>query len=401
MVSFKSDFFVNNRRNLAQKLHNGIIVMAGHRQMQRRGDVAYRFEQDANFWYLTGLNQPRLQVIYDGQRDYCWIVVPEVGQVEQIFDGAVDTELIRSHSGADEVVAESQIEDVLRQLARRHSTVYTVNQPAVSSSVVSSPASRELSQRLGRIFNSVQSCHTEMASLRSIKQPLEVKVLQEAVDLTAKAFDEVKQTIEQYSYEYQLEAEFTYRFNQKNARHAYEPIVASGNNACTLHYADNHMKLKKGNFVLIDIGAQVDGYAADITRTYGLGKLTKRRTDIHESLQTAHQAIIDSMAPNMPVIEYQKTVDQLIGKALIEVGLSSDGRIDDVRRYMPHAVSHGLGLEVHDSLAGTKLLRPGMVLTVEPGIYIPEESIGIRIEDDILITDSGIRNLSAKLSTSW
>lgn len=399
-TGFTADFFSNNRRKLATKLHGGVIVLSGNLQMQRRGDVSYPFEQDANFWYLTGLDHPQLHFIYDGQRDYCWIIVPELTETERIFEGEVDRASLLTRSGANEVILQSQIEETLRHIARRHSTVYTVK-PSNTGMVVSNPSAREMNQRLDRIFNSVQSCNSELAGMRAIKQPVELRAIERAVKLTAACFSEVRHNINQYNYEYEVEAQFTYRFRQNNADHAYEPIVASAGNACTLHYIDNDLKLKKNNLVLIDIGARVDGYAADITRTYAYGDLSKRKQELHEALGRTQAAIIEALRPNMPLIELQKIVDNLMGEALVSVGLSANGAVDDVRRYMPHAISHGLGLEVHDPLAGYRVLEPGMVLTVEPGLYVPEESIGIRIEDDIAVTEAGIRNLSAKLSTSW
>lgn len=401
-TSFDKGFFAGNRRQLADKVQNGVVVLAGYRQMQRRNDMAHSFEQESNFWYLTGVTEPQLQMIYDGQRDKCWLVRPELSEIERIFEGEATDESLLKSSGADELIGESQFEDVLRQLARRHSAVYTI-QPSSGASVrmVPNPALRDLSQRLSRIFNSVQDCSVEMAQIRAIKQPAELKAIQRAIDLTTSAFDEVRQLIDKCQYEYQVESEFTYRFRSKNALHAYDPIVAAGRNACTLHYIANNQKLKKGDLVLIDIGAQLDGYSADVTRTYAFGEPSKRKVDLHAALRQAHHEIIGQIQPNMPVIEYQNAVDAAIGQALVETGLSSDGRIEDVRKYMPHAISHGLGVDVHDSLGKTKLLRPGMVLTVEPGIYIPEEGIGLRIEDDIAVIDSGVRNLSQSLSTDW
>jgi Xaa-Pro aminopeptidase len=150
----------------------------------------------------------------------------------------------------------------------------------------------------------------------------------------------------------------------------------------------------------MDVGAEVDGYAADITRTYAKGKPTKRQTQIHEVVRAAHHDIIDIIEPGLSIEDYLKQVDTRMKRALMEVGLLKyENDTDTYRKYFPHAISHGLGIDVHDSLGGAKYFEPNMVLTVEPGIYIPEEGIGVRIEDDILVTESGNRNVSAKLST--
>jgi Xaa-Pro aminopeptidase len=203
-------------------------------------------------------------------------------------------------------------------------------------------------------------------------------------------------------YEYEIEAAFTHAFRSNGATgHAYDPIVAGGKNACTLHYNDNNMALPKNGLVLMDIGARVGGYAADITRTYAIGTPTQRQKDVHAAVESAHHAIITLLRPGASVIEYHDSVDAIMKEALIGLGLMQS--VDDTkayRTYFPHAVSHGLGIDVHDGLGRPETFQPGMVLTVEPGIYIPSEGIGVRIEDDILITDTGHRNLSAALPTS-
>jgi Xaa-Pro aminopeptidase len=201
------------------------------------------------------------------------------------------------------------------------------------------------------------------------------------------------------SHEYMVEAEFSHYFRSRGATgHAYEPIVASGKNACTLHHIDNAAEVKNNALLLIDIGASVDGYPADITRTYAVGKPNDRQKAVYTAVETAHYQIIDLLKPGLKVKDYSDRVDEIMKKALDSLGLLK--KESDYRRYFPHAVSHGLGIDVHDSLGGPEVFVAGMVLTVEPGIYIPEEGIGVRIEDDILITKTGHENLSAALPTS-
>jgi len=245
----------------------------------------------------------------------------------------------------------------------------------------------------------VIDCRKDLAQLRAIKQPEEIKAIQRAIRLTVDGFEHIKQAIESHGYEYEIEAEFSYFFRSHGASgHAYEPIVAAGKNACTLHYVANNDPIKKNSMVLMDIGAEVDGYAADITRTIQKGVATKRQLAVHAAVEEAQRRIIQLLEPELSVEEYQRSVDEIMSEALKRLGLYAGE--ESLRRYMPHAVSHGLGIDVHDSLGGTRYLQPDMVLTVEPGIYIPEEGIGVRIEDDILITDKSHRNLSQRLSTS-
>lgn len=184
------------------------------------------------------------------------------------------------------------------------------------------------------------------------------------------------------------------------ATHAFEPIVASGKNACTLHYTSNNDRLRTDQLVLFDIGARLHGYPGDITRTYAVGEPTKRQSEVHMAVRQAEQQIIELVRPGLALTEYIAAVDSIMKNALLLLGLMKN--LDDTtayRRYFPHAVSHGLGVDVHDRLGGYTEFQPGMVLTVEPGIYIPEEGIGVRIEDNIVITEKGSHNISAALST--
>ncbi|MBC7565055.1 M24 family metallopeptidase, partial [Candidatus Saccharibacteria bacterium] len=153
-----------------------------------------------------------------------------------------------------------------------------------------------------------------------------------------------------------------------------------------------------GEFVLLDIGARLNGYPADITRTYAHGDVSDRHKAVHLAVETAHHKIIALLKPGLNVKDYFHKVDKIMLVALHDLGLLKVE--EDYRKYFPHSISHGLGIDVHDSLGGPEAFQPGMVLTVEPGIYIPEEGIGVRIEDDILITENGHENLSAGLPTS-
>ena len=173
--------------------------------------------------------------------------------------------------------------------------------------------------------------------------------------------------------------------------------MASGKNALTLHYSKNNDSLPKNGLVLIDAGARYKGYCTDITGTYAIGASTERQKAVHAAVEKAHHAIIALLGPGKSVKEYHEQVDAIMIDALKSLGLYN--KPEDYRKYFPHAISHGLGIDVHDPLGNPTHFQPGMVLTVEPGIYIPEEKIGVRIEDDILITQTGIENLSGDLPT--
>lgn len=396
-------FFTRNRQLLAEQVQGGIVVLAAYTQLQRSNDMAFHFEQEANFWWLTGVEYPDWWLIVDGTRGKSWLVAPSVSQSHEIFDGSLSAERAKQISGVDAVISRDEAQSLLHDLHKKHSVVYALgDQPhAEHLDFVLNPAIKSLKEQLGRTFITVHDCRKELAQLRAIKQPEEIIAMQAAINVTIDGFNEVKNKLSKNKHEYEVEAEFNYYFRTHGADgHAYDPIVAGGKNACTLHYVANSDKLKKRQLLLLDIGARVSGYAADITRTYAYGEPTKRQVQVHAAVQSAQREIIAAIQPNLSIEQYQRTVDAIMIDALLQLDLmSSRDDLKNYHTYFPHAISHGLGVDVHDSLGSPQYLRPGMVLTVEPGIYIPEEGIGVRIEDDILITALGSTNMSRRLST--
>jgi Xaa-Pro aminopeptidase len=396
------EFFAKNRTRVMELLEGGVLVATAYSAMQSSNDTASRFEQEGNFWYLTGIERPGWWLIMDSSRGKCWLVTPDVDPMHALFDGSLGAADAKRISGIDEVITRVQADDLLQQTARQHRLVHTIGQPerADTFDFVLNPAQREMYERLNRIFVGVQDFRPKLTKLRAIKQPIEVKAIETAIAITAAALENVRNTLENYKFEYEIEADLNKAFRKTGAQgHAYDPIIAAGVNACTLHYIENNDQLKKRSLVLLDVGAQVEHYAADITRTYAYHEPTKRQREVHEAVQAAHQDIIKLIEPGLPIAEYSDKVDARMKRALLGLGLLTSDSDEKYRHYFPHAISHGLGLDVHDSLGAPKYLEVGMILTVEPGIYIPEEAIGVRIEDDILVTDKSHRNLSRKLPT--
>lgn len=394
-----SSFFSANRKALLEKLKKGaLVVVTGYGEMQRSNDNSALFEQEANFWYLTGVESPDWWLILDGAHSTEWLVAPDVSDIQQVFDGSLDSESVHRVSGIKTVLTRDEAMRRLRELAKHHSIAYTTEQPKYvrdHASFQLNHAQAELKKTLERMFQNVQICNRELALLRTIKQPAEVVAIQAAIDVTIGAFEVMKPLLRTARYEYELEATLGYEIRRKGGQHAYDPIVASGMNACTLHYSHNANRLQKRDLVLFDVGARLHGYAADISRTYALSTPTRRQAAIHQAVAEAHAECIGMLKPGLTFSEYYDRCEVVMKKALESLKLSTDR----YREYFPHAMGHGLGIDVHDVLGGYQELQPGMVLTVEPGIYIREESIGVRIEDDILITENGHRNLSKRLST--
>lgn len=396
-------FFKRNRQLLTERLSGGVVVLSAYTQLQRSNDMAFHFEQEANFWWLTGIDYPDWWIIIDGTRGKSWLVAPKISQSHEIFDGSLSAAAAKEISGVDDVISDDEAQSMLRDLAKKHSVVYALGeQPhAEYLDFTLNPAIKSVREHVSRLFTTVQDCRKELAQLRAIKQPEEITAMKAAIAITIAGFETVKKKLDACHYEYEVEAEFNYYFRTHGANgHAYDPIVAGGRNACTLHYVANSEKMKKRQLLLLDIGARSGGYAADITRTYAYGEPTKRQIDVHAAVQLAQREIITLIQPNLSVEQYQRDVDRVMVDALMKLGLMSNrDDKENYHKYFPHAISHGLGVDVHDSLGSPQYLQTGMVLTVEPGIYIPEEGIGVRIEDDILITASGNVNLSHRLST--
>ena len=400
----KPDFFKGNRKKIIESLQGGVIVLSAYSQLQRGNDAAHMFEQEANFWYLTGINVADWWVIIDGSTNTEWLVAPETDAMHEIFDGSLSHESASASSGIKKIISKEEGLSTLRSLAKHHSLVHTIDTPqhAEHFSFSLNPSISDLKKTLQRIFNTVNSCTKELNRLRSVKQLEEIRAMKRAIGMTTDAFENIKSNFGSYNYEYEIEADFTHFFRSRGSKsHAYDPIIASGKNACTLHYNQNQSKLHSNQLVLMDVGVRYEGYAADITRTYSRGNETQRQAAVHAAVDRAHHEIIKLIKPELGVEEYSASVDAIMKRELIELSLMRD-ETDDIayRKYFPHAISHGLGIDVHDSLGAPRYFQAGMVLTVEPGIYIPEENIGVRIEDDILISETGRINMSAKLSTA-
>ena len=389
-----------NRQQLRHALEGALVVLSGYDALQLSNDMEAPFLQEGSFWWVTGIEEPGWRAIIDTARNDTTLVRPKQSGAHQVFNGVLSDEEALRISGAKRVIALEEFEPALRRLARTHSVVCTINDTKHEYEFIKNPAPAANWSMLERIFASVRDVSSDIAKLRAIKQPHEIAAIEKAIKLTNQAFIYVRERLPQLKNEYEIEAEFTYFFRKHDANHAYAPIVAAGPRACTLHYGKNNQKVSVRDMVLIDIGARVEGYAADITRTFAL-KPTKRQKEVHAAVERAHKEIISLLQPDLPVLDYMQQVDTIMKRELMSLGLLS--REDDTetyRRYFPHAIGHGLGVDVHDALGGARYLRPGMIMTVEPGIYIPEEGIGVRIEDDILITETGHRNMSGSLSTS-
>lgn len=382
---------------------NALIIVSAPFEVQATHDSAYAFKQDAQFFWLTGIESPGWKLIIDGQQGEEYLIAPELDGNDIIFNGEDDWADVQAVSGVSKVLNQDDAATLLKQLAVLYTQVYTpgADQYTKYLSAIRNPSYAVNRRWLKTFFEVLVDCRPALNKVRALKSDDEIERMRQAIAITCDAFTHAKNTISSTVLENELEAEFDYLFRRNNVVHAYEPIVASGSNALVLHYIKNNAPLPKNGLVAIDIGAAYEGYAADITRTYAIGNPSKREVEVHAAVAQAQADIIALIAPGVSLSDYHDASNTIMKTALTNLGLlKSHDDEDTYRKYFPHAVSHGLGIDVHESLGGFKTFQPGMVLTVEPGIYIPEEGIGVRIEDDILVTASGYENLSAQLPVS-
>lgn len=401
-----SSFFVGNRAELKRRVDiHGPIVIAANGLLQRNSDVTFPFRQDSNFYYLTGINEPDITLVIDEASEY--LVVPDRDFSRATFDGALDPKSLMAASGIREILDETAGWERLKDGINNAQELATLLASATYDrrhGLFANPARARLIRRLKRLKPKLEIIDVRrvLAEMRVIKQPAEVAAIQEAIEVTAGGIKNLASDLTSYKYEYEIEASLTASFRGAGANgHAFAPIVAGGKNACTLHNVANNSKLNPGELVVIDIGAEVDNYAADITRTLVMGEASDRQNQVYGAVLAAQKYALTLLKPGVDFVSYEQKVADFLGGELVELGLIKDASDQaNVRKYCPHATSHFLGLDVHDVGNYLEPLKENMVLTCEPGIYIPEEGIGVRIEDDVLITKTGNRVLSSGLPRS-
>jgi Xaa-Pro aminopeptidase len=241
-------------------------------------------------------------------------------------------------------------------------------------------------------------CVTEiMTPLRKVKSDWEIQQMQRAIDVTGKGIIDIMQSAQPGMMEYELEATLFYRMQRSGLKHwGFAPIIAAGINAATLHYEKNECQIAAGDLVLMDVGADNNNYSADITRCFPIsGTFSERQTQIYSAVLRVEKEIISMVKPGVELMTLQTKTRELIANELITLGLISDP--SEVTKYYMHGVSHFLGMDTHDLGGRSATLEVGNVITVEPGIYIPEERLGVRIEDDVLVTEEGYCVLSQNI----
>ena len=397
-----STLFVKNRKKLIKLLQpSSIALIHSNDEMPRNGDQYFPFRQNSDLFYLTGIDQEKTILTLcpnhpdKSLRDILFII--ESNEKIATWEGHKYTiEEAQKASGIETVKFISSFDSVFRELALKADNIYInlLENPKFKPEIKS--ADERFIPTLENEFPAHDFLRLAplLKKTRLIKEPEEIKLMQNACDITEKAFHRIMHFIKPGVTEYQVEAELTHEFlwNRANG-HAYPPIVASGKNACVLHYTENTSECKDGDLLLMDFGAEYANYAADCSRTIPVnGKFTPRQKDCYEAVLRVMKKAIGWLTPGTTINRVNERVENLLQEEHIKLGLYTKQDVQNqdpdnplVKKYYPHGTCHFIGLDVHDVGDRTATLEEGMVLTCEPGIYIPEENIGIRIEDNIIV----------------
>lgn len=408
-----SDLFSDRRNQFAKNMkRNSIAVFYSNDQMRRSGDQFYPYRQDSALFSLTGIDQEgTILVLYPDAKKKMHreilFILPE-DREHAIWNGdRLSASEGGKISGISHIMSIEMWDRTMSQLFKHVHSVY-VNTPDKEKfpSPVLSQNERKAAE-LVKIYpdHTFHRSQPILQKMAMIKHPVEIEMVKKAIDITGLAFERVLQTVRPGMREFEVEAELTYILTKHGCRHAFEPIVASGKSACTLHYISNDRIIRPGTLILIDFGAEYANIASDMTRTIpASGKFSVEQKRIYRAVLHVLNEITKLMRPGITIAEINKEAAKLIESELVKLKIISRSEIKRQNRksplwkkYFMHGVSHHLGYDVHDISDREVPLRTGMILTCEPGIYLPDMGLGIRLENDILITRSGPRNLMSTI----
>ncbi|WP_017444484.1 Xaa-Pro aminopeptidase [Gayadomonas joobiniege] len=408
----------------AQMLPNSLAVVAAADEAKRSRDTEYPFRQDSDFYYLTGFNEPEaiLVLVNLGQSQQSVLFCRTKDALAEIWQGR----RLGPDAAVDQLAVTQAypIEAFATEFAGLNKGCDTLYWSHANEALTDKLQALLKVQRQTGKHAQVPSQWIDLCpmlhEMRLFKSAAEISVMQKAADISVDAHKRAMKFVQPGCYEYQLEAELKHEFAMQGARfEAYASIVAGGANACILHYTENNQILNDGDLVLIDAGCEYQGYAADITRTFPVnGCFSEAQKKVYQLVLDAQTAALAALGPGKKLTDAQDICIRVLSQGLLELGILSgslediiqerDGQPPAYRQFFMHGLGHWLGLDVHDvgnyqQNGEARLLAPGMVLTVEPGLYISEQAdvddcwkgIGVRIEDNIVITDDGHRVLTA------
>jgi len=406
--------FINNRKRFCKELKpKSLAIFNSNDIMPTNGDGTMPFRQNSDLFYLSGIDQEEslLLLFPDCSNPELREVlfVKETNDHIAVWEGAkLNKNQSFEISGIKTVYWSDHLESILSSIIDEVENIY-LNRNKHSRATI------EVETRDARFAKWVRGAHANhdyecsasiMHHLRAVKEVQEVELIQKACNLTESAFRRILKKIKPGTMEFEIEADIIHEFVRNRSRgFAYAPIIASGKNACILHYTDNNAVCKEGDVILMDFAAEYANYASDLTRCVPVsGKFTKRQKDVYNAVLRVMKSATKMLVPGTLLSEYNKKVGRFMEQELLGLGLLTQSDVDNqspespaYRKYFMHGTSHFLGLDVHDVGSFSRILEAGMVFTCEPGIYIPEENLGIRLENDILVTENGPLDLMANI----
>jgi Xaa-Pro aminopeptidase len=403
-------FFVHNRKNLASLLKpNSLAIFNSNDVMPTNADGTMPFRQNNDIFYLSGIDQEEsILVLFPDFPDEKFrevLFVTETNPHIAVWEGHKYTKEEAYHtSGIRTVFWLSQFEQTLSMLMGQADNVYLNSNEHLRNASQTQTRDQRFTQWIQEKFplHNYERAAPLMQQLRPVKSRQEIDLLQKACDITEQGFRRVLNFVKPGVMEYEIEAEFIHEFVRSRSRgFGYTPIIASGANACVLHYIENNDECRDGELILFDVGAEYANYNADMSRTIPVnGRFTKRQKEVYNAVLHVQREAFKLLRPGNTIPEYHKQVGELMTEQLIKLGLLDKTDVKNqhpdmpaYKKYFMHGTSHHIGLDVHDIGNVFRKMEAGMVFTVEPGIYIQEENIGIRLENDVVITEEGIFDL--------
>lgn len=402
--------FVQNRERFVSRMQkNAIAIFTSNDEVPSNGDAIYRFKQNSDLFWLSGITQEDSMVIlFPDNPDPKYrevLVLVRPNELKEKWDGKrLRVKEAQEISGMQTIVWLDSLDGLLQPWIHLAEAIYLdSNENDRKASLVRSRDYRFIDEMKSRYpLHQYLRAAKIMKEVRAIKTALEVEVLQKAIDITENTFRRLLQFIKPGVMEYEIEAEIVHSFlSQRATGEAYGSIIAGGDRARTLHYVSNSEECKDGELILMDFGAEYGGYCADLTRTVPVnGKFTRRQKTVYNACLHLHDYAKSILKPGISILNYTDKVGEEATQQFLKIGLlrKSDVKNEDpenraYRKYLYHGISHHLGVDVHDLGTRTEPIKAGMVFTVEPGIYIEEEQMGVRIENNLWITRNGHKDL--------
>lgn len=394
------EFFMKNRKELGKALEdNSILLLFAGTAPYKSADEQYQFAPNRNFYYLTGIDREKIILLIskiDGDISEKIFVERPDPVMARWIRARMTAEEAKEVSGVENIDYLDKFEETIGSILERNriEKLYLDLERQEIRAAITDPQyfAKMINERYPYI--EIKNAYYHIAKLRVIKSDEEIQLMKKAIEITQEGIENMIDNIKPGMMEYEIEAYFDFTLKKNGIyEKAFKTIAASGKNATILHYVENNCRAEDGDLILFDLGAQYKYYNADISRTFPInGKFTERQKQVYNVVLKAKEAVEEAARPGLPYKELNEIAKKVLTEGCKELGLIRDDK--ELVKYYFHSVSHYLGLDAHDIGIYNTALKPGMVITNEPGLYIEEEGIGIRIEDDLLITEDGCENLS-------